>query len=53
MDRIDSHVGQSLLAGEPVGIMADTADPTLYMEIRRDGHPVNPLPWLISDNKVN
>lgn len=53
MDRIDGHVGQSLLAGEPVGIMANKASPTLYMEIRRDGHPVNPEPWLISESKVN
>jgi len=53
MERIDISVGQALLAGEPVGVMSSTEEPTLYMEIRRDGHPVNPLPWLISENKAN
>lgn len=46
MSRIDAVVGQRLLAGEPVGIMAPQGSPTLYVEIRRDGQPVNPLPWL-------
>lgn len=53
MERIDISVGQALLAGEPIGVMTSTEEPTLYMEIRRDGHPVNPLPWLISENKAN
>lgn len=46
MSRIDAVVGQRLLAGEPVGVMAPQGSPTLYVEIRRDGQPVNPLPWL-------
>ncbi|MGC2855011.1 murein hydrolase activator EnvC family protein [Novispirillum sp. DQ9] len=46
MSRIDAVVGQRLLAGEPVGGMAPEGSPTLYVEIRRDGQPVNPLPWL-------
>ena len=46
MSRIDAAVGQRLLAGEPVGVMAPEGSPTLYVEIRRDGQPVNPLPWL-------
>lgn len=46
MSRIDAVVGQRLLAGEPVGVMAPEGSPTLYVEIRRDGQPVNPLPWL-------
>lgn len=40
--------GQSVLAGEPVGIMpapGGTA-PDLYLELRRDGDAVNPEPWL-------
>lgn len=46
--RIDSVIGQSVLAGEPVGVMGrqDDGKPTLYVELRRDGQPINPLPWL-------
>jgi septal ring factor EnvC (AmiA/AmiB activator) len=50
--RLDVKLGQSLLAGEPVGVMPDwepgaTAQrPALYVELRHDGTPVNPAPWL-------
>ena len=37
-------VGQDILAGEPVGITR-AQNPTLYIEIRKDGTPINPLPW--------
>lgn len=47
MSRIDSLVGQRLMSGEPVGVMANTeGKPALYFELRRNGQPVNPLPWL-------
>ncbi len=62
--RIDRRVGQWVLAGEPVGLMGGgqttsgpaTTDekPVLYLELRRKGEPVNPLPWLASgDRKVS
>lgn len=46
--------GQNLLAGEPVGRLydADGADgdarqaPLLYIEMRKDGIPVDPAPWI-------
>jgi septal ring factor EnvC (AmiA/AmiB activator) len=52
--RLDVKLGQSLLAGEPVGVMPDfepgttTQRPALYVELRHDGAPVNPAPWLRS-----
>ena len=48
MARIDAALGQKLTAGEPVGIMAGQGGgkPALYLELRRDGQPINPMPWL-------
>ncbi|PZQ44793.1 MAG: peptidase M23 [Micavibrio aeruginosavorus] len=44
--RIDTVVGQSVAAGEPVGTLAKSAPgggkPTLYYELRLNGEPVNP-----------
>ncbi len=54
-ERLDVKVGQNLLAGEPVGVMSDwepgasTPRPSLYVELRHDGTPVNPAPWLRSN----
>ncbi len=52
---IQGAVGQWLVAGEPVGIMPKgTAKPRLYLELRHDGQPINPLPWLATrDEKVS
>lgn len=48
LERIDGQVGQWVLAGEPVGVMAKSTDsvPKLYFELRRRGQSINPLPWL-------
>ncbi len=54
--RLDVKLGQRLLAGEPVGIMPDwepgtmAQRPALYVELRHDGTPVNPTPWLRSSS---
>jgi murein hydrolase activator len=47
LGSIDGDVGQLLLAGEPVGRMknGENGKPTLYMELRVKGSPVNPIPW--------
>lgn len=51
LSRLDVVPGQWLLAGEPVGAVGDSESdaPELYVEIRRRGQPVNPLPWLAVD----
>lgn len=57
LSNINSLVGQWILAGEPVGSMPKTRlatisgqvmapSPELYLELRRKGKPINPLPWL-------
>ncbi len=48
LSRIDSTIGQWVVAGEPIGVMgrSETRKPVLYVELRRNGQPINPLPWL-------
>jgi len=48
LGHIDSRVGQMVLAGEPIGTMENSDATSLYVELRRDGQPINPLPWLAS-----
>ncbi|WP_158046911.1 murein hydrolase activator EnvC family protein [Skermanella pratensis] len=54
LGRIDTKVGQRVLAGEPLGVMGSPADgyPDLYFELRRNGQPINPQRGLpASDGK--
>jgi septal ring factor EnvC (AmiA/AmiB activator) len=52
LDRLDAAVGAQVRAGEPVGRMPDydpagkAAKPGLYVELRRGGQPVDPMPYL-------
>lgn len=48
LSRIDGVVGQWLLAGEPIGQMGGDAGggALLYIELRRNGEAINPLPWM-------
>jgi murein hydrolase activator len=50
MESINTRVGESVQAGQPVGEMAaaDTQVPELYVEVRRQGRPIDPGRWLTS-----
>ena len=66
MERIDVQLGQFVLAGEPVAVMASqrlasvgavamgVIQPVLYIEFRKDGTSIDPAPWwaATSDEKV-
>ena len=57
LDKVHVEVGQFVLAGEPVGQMGEVAAPSaalgiveadgpvLYVELRKDGGPIDPGPW--------
>jgi len=56
MERISVDLGQFVLTGEPVAVMggesqssatvtAESKQPVLYVEFRKDGTPIDPSPW--------
>jgi septal ring factor EnvC (AmiA/AmiB activator) len=53
LSQIDVQVGQSVLMGEPVGVMssgvkspgAEDGGPVLTVEFRKDQRPIDPDPW--------
>jgi septal ring factor EnvC (AmiA/AmiB activator) len=60
LSQIDVQLGEFVLAGLPLGLMAaqlkgtkakgaDTA-PVLYIEFRKDGSPINPDPWWLPES---
>lgn len=58
MSRLNAVVAQWVLAGEPIGQMSEAtngtpeqAKPLLYIELRKNGRSINPLPWLAVDER--
>lgn len=51
LSRLYADLGQDLKSGEPVGELSEGPGPArLYIEIRRNGKPIDPLPWLAARN---
>lgn len=48
MESANAVAGGQFAAGEPVGRMGAGTDPELYLEIRKDGAPMDPARWLKS-----
>lgn len=46
LGETDTEVGQTLLAGEPIGTMPADVNSKLHMEIRKNNHPVDPNEWI-------
>ena len=46
LKNIDVDLGQMLLAGEPVGQMPDDGDAKLYVELRKNNQPIDPMAWM-------
>ncbi|MCX8505108.1 MAG: peptidoglycan DD-metalloendopeptidase family protein [Alphaproteobacteria bacterium] len=45
LGQISVQIGDNVKAGEAVGIV-DLQKDSLYFEVRREGKPINPMPWL-------
>lgn len=48
MQQVNVSVGQTVLAGEPVGVMGPATPEYLYLELRKNGKPINPYKWINS-----
>ncbi|MCH2547519.1 MAG: peptidoglycan DD-metalloendopeptidase family protein [Alphaproteobacteria bacterium] len=47
MDVVRAKFGQQVIKNEPIGEMGRNNEKTaLYMEIRKDNRPIDPMPWL-------
>lgn len=51
LGQVDTVVGASLAAGEPVGRAPSTNAPQVYYELRQNGDPVNPQKMLAAQRK--
>jgi len=49
LGRIDVHIGDLVLAGEPVGVLPNGNAARLYMELRRNGQTVDLAPWMSAE----
>ena len=53
LEQVSSQTGQRVLKGEPVGDMGNSKQATaLYMELREDNRPVDPMPWIDTKRRI-
>jgi septal ring factor EnvC (AmiA/AmiB activator) len=53
LSRIDVSPGQALVDGEPIGIMGkQETERQLYVELRKNSKPIDPLPWFSSTQRL-
>jgi septal ring factor EnvC (AmiA/AmiB activator) len=50
LDDLFIDAGDTVRRGEPVGKLPSRTGAELYIELRRNGSPVNPKPWLASQD---
>jgi len=53
MHSLRGYVEQKVQKGTPIGTMPSSNEPRLYVELRRNSLPINPLPWLATIEKRN
>jgi murein hydrolase activator len=54
MQTVSAKLGQNVIQGEPVGEMGRNEEQTaLYMEIRKENRPIDPMPWLQAQQYAN
>ena len=46
LDELFVDAGDTVQRGEPVGKLPSQTGAELYIELRRNGSPINPKPWL-------
>ena len=46
LKRLNVAAGDSVNRGEPVGVLPAQSDAEIYIELRRNGSPIDPTPWL-------
>ena len=46
VEKIMCGINQIVLAGEPIAFTPEKEESNLYIELRKDSNPINPLPWL-------
>ena len=52
LDEVHVQVDDVVLPGQPIGTVGETGSltgPSLYFELRHQGTPIDPVPWLGGD----